>query len=246
MDVVCPQDIKAMALMDSETAMWHEWTSRAENSSLAPRPYVQPLVQYIAAQGHSVEKKRAAVGLVTQGAVTQTVLHEWGKVDSPNCLLCGEAGTPHHRLWMCKGLNQLRQTCRWTYQHLGAQASPESKLHTRGLMPEHVFAFRPVDDAMHCKPDEDGNVLFQRAAYTDGSLLSKHRRGGQCGWAVVGGAADARVISWGPMPAQLPVQKRILRAELWALLMALRSCMPPISIYVDCAGVVQGVQMGKA
>ena len=54
-----------------------------------------------------------------------------------------------------------------------------------------------------------------------------------------------QVAAWGSMPASLPVQKRILRAELWAILQALRHCSPPIQIHTDCAAVVQGLKRGS-
>ena len=49
----------------------------------------------------------------------------------------------------------------------------------------------------------------------------------------------------GSMPASLLVQKIILRAELWAVLQALRLCSPPIQIHTDCAAVIQGLKKGS-
>ena len=54
-----------------------------------------------------------------------------------------------------------------------------------------------------------------------------------------------QVVLYGPLPVTLPVHRRILRAEVWALLQLLRSCVPPITVYVDNASVVRGVEAGK-
>ncbi len=84
--------------------------------------------------------------------------------------------------------------------------------------------------------------MFEGTVGTDGSLTHKHKSGGKCGWAVVGNQNGQQVAAWGTMPASLPVQKRFLRAELWAVLQALRHCSPPIVIHTDCAAVVQGIK----
>eukprot|EP00973_Karenia_brevis_P040759 5641193-Karenia_brevis.AAC.1 len=63
--------------------MWQDWTSRAEYASLAPRPYIEPLAQYVKAKGSTAQKSAIASDLISRGAVTQSVLHDWGRVDSP-------------------------------------------------------------------------------------------------------------------------------------------------------------------
>ena len=73
-------------------------------------------------------------------------------------------------------------------------------------------------------PSVRGNS-FGRNLFVDGSLLSKYgAQGGQAGWAVaqVNETTHELVCSaHGAMPISLPVQRRIMRAELWALLQAL-------------------------
>ena len=86
---------------------------------------------------------------------------------------------------------------------------------------------------------------FEDIAGTDGSLKHKHRAGGQCGWAVTGMQGGDTLTAWGTMPADLPVQKRILRAELWAILQALRHSQPPLQVHTDCAIVLQLLKKGR-
>jgi len=88
-------------------------------------------------------------------------------------------------------------------------------------------------------------AFFEKDVATDGSLKHKHRAGGQCGWAVTGMQGGDTVTAWGAMPATLPVQKRILRAELWAILQALRHSQPPVHVHTDCAIVLQLLKKGR-
>ena len=52
-------------------------------------------------------------------------------------------------------------------------------------------------------------------------------------------------MAWGSMPASLPAHKRIQRAELWAILQALRHCSTPLTVHTDCANVLLLVLKGK-
>ena len=49
-----------------------------------------------------------------------------------------------------------------------------------------------------------------------------------------------QVIVWGPMPHELPVQRRIARAELYAVLVMLRNAHPPFTLWVDCQLISPG------
>ena len=109
----------------------------------------------------------------------------------------------------------------WTLQHRGEQADPDDLLWTRGLTvdPAAAWAFRPVDDivAQSFSNVNDTDDVITGTAFTDGSLQNKHRLGGQAGWSAVelnAEATRARIAYYGPLPVSLPVQRRILRAEL--------------------------------
>ena len=63
--------------------------------------------------------------------------------------------------------------------------------------------------------------------------------------ALADGEATVRSAVWGAMEHALPVQRRIARAELYAVLMVLRLCIPPVRVHTDCALVVRGVEAGR-
>ena len=50
---------------------------------------------------------------------------------------------------------------------------------------------------------------------------------------------------WGPLPHKLPVQRKIARAELHAVLVMLRNAQPPVTLWVDCQLIIDGVQAGQ-
>jgi len=49
----------------------------------------------------------------------------------------------------------------------------------------------------------------------------------------------------GPLPVQLPVQRTIKRAELWAFLHAMRYVVPPMVFHTDHKGILDGILRGK-
>lgn len=252
---VCPADVKAMVLLDSDAAMWASWTADPEYASLAPRPLIEPIAQFAAARtkGECNAAHRAAVNSVVQGGMwTQARLHESGAAGEAHCQLCGPGvlGTAHHRLYCCPGLRGPRLDSPQEMQHLGELASPDDLLWTRGLVadPSAGWCFRPVLEEIHYAGTQHDGGVISGEGFTDGSLIGKHRVGGKAGWAVaecLPGQNEARVLYFGPLPCTLPVQKRVLRAELWALLQILVVCLPPLRVHIDNATVVKGVQMGR-
>ena len=80
-------------------------------------------------------------------------------------------------------------------------------------------------------------------------LMCKHgAQGGQTGWAVaqVNEVTPEHVCSaHGAMPISLFGQRRIMRAELWALLQAVHLSEPGASFISDCAAVLQGLERGQ-
>ena len=242
---VCPQDIKAMVCLDSDAAMWASWTQQEQWTVFSPRPCIDPLVRFCASARRPLQSRMAAERLVTRGAKTQSVLHQWGHVDDAACRVCGQDGTPHHRFWHCVGHSKLRGCCNRTHQHVGAESRPSDLLFTRGLAREHGVPFLEVQESVRWQTSELDGAGLRGNVCTDGSLKHKHRSGGQCGWAAVSGHGSTPAVTWGCMPAKLPVHKRILRAELWAVLQALRHAVPPIAIHTDCAAVLLGVSRGR-
>ena len=95
----------------------------------------------------------------------------------------------------------------------------------------------------------DGNQheLLTGDVATDGSRKGTWANLGCTGWAAVvlkDGEATVLVSIWGAMEHSLPVQRRIARAELYAVLMAMRNCTPPLRVHTDCALILRGVEAG--
>lgn len=147
MDEVCPEDVRAMALLDSDAAMWDSWTRQAAYSALAHRPHVEPAARLVQTERRGWTAQQAsAVSSIEQGGVwTQSWLHEQGLADSPFCLHCRPpvVGTLRHRFWGCPGVRELRFQAPRTWQHMGEQASPEHLLWSQGLCrdPAAIYAF---------------------------------------------------------------------------------------------------------
>ena len=73
-------------------------------------------------------------------------------------------------------------------------------------------------------------------------------QGAQTGWAVaqINEATHELVCSvHGAMPISLPVQRRIMRAELWASLQSIILSEPGATFISDCAAVLRGLERGQ-
>jgi hypothetical protein len=92
------------------------------------------------------------------------------------------------------------------------------------------------------------DVLFTSDAATDGSRIGNWRELGRTGWAGVMLCNDSVQVAlalWGPLRVDLPVQRTIARAELYAVWKVLVNCVPPVRLHVDCGMVVDGVAKGR-
>ncbi len=267
---VCPRDVKEMAMADSDAAMWRQWTQQDEYKTLQPRTLVEPLQRVMRKKltdDWTAECRHAAAAAPQNAMWPQARMHEAGVAESDRCQLCGERGTAHHRLHICRGHRAARIASPVAFQHIAEQANPDELLWTRGLRPDPstAWSFRPVEESADVEWREGGEereaIAFSGDVCTDGSLKSKWRLGGQAGWGAVvlnpakhDGADEEEeeeaafghgIVLYGPLPVQLPVQRRILRAELWALWRVLLRAIPPLRIFIDNAAVVEGVGRGR-
>ena len=86
--------------------------------------------------------------------------------------------------------------------------------------------------------------MATRDVYTDGSVASGWWRATRAAWATVAIDAQGEVV-WTQQGVCGEPQASIYRAELTAVLETLRVAVPPLTIHVDNAAVVQGIQDGK-
>jgi hypothetical protein len=56
---------------------------------------------------------------------------------------------------------------------------------------------------------------------------------------------EAKVGQFGALPIDLPVQRKIKRAELWAFHQALCCILPPAVVHTDHMGIIQGLTKGR-
>ena len=255
---ICPRDVKAQAMVDSELALWKDWAGDSdERKELLPCPLLEPAIRANKrAQRRQQEAPatKAVLGVIQSGWWTQEVAHKAGISLSPFCLNCGPGvlGSAQHRLWACPAYRETRMNLPPTHQPQGQTATGDKLKWERGLMHDPVEKYTPGrthDGKIHVwiHPSVVGNSLGGKL-FVDGSLLCKYgSQGGQAGWAVtqIHETSHELVCSaHGAMPISLPVQRRILRAELWALWQAIILSELGATFVSDCATVLRGLERG--
>ena len=195
----------------------------------------------------------AAVGVIQSGWWTQEAAHKAGIAEH---LFLSEVWTRCVRLGAASivGLSSLPRDSHepssdssasgtdrdWEQTQVGERHDPVEK-HTPG---------RTHDGTIHVwiHPSVVGNS-FGGKFFVDGSLMCKYgSQRGQAGWAVteIHETSHELVCSaHGAMPISLPVQRRILRAELWALWQAVILSEPGATFVSDCATVLRGLERGS-
>ena len=97
-----------------------------------------------------------------------------------------------------------------------------------------------------CGGKEVGGFLFSGDVFSDGSVRVGFRKGHErAGWSSVMANDQGLVIGgvYGICAEYFPTS---LRAELWGVLQTLRRACPPVTIFVDNAGVVDGFARGRS
>ena len=154
-------------------------------------------------------------------------------------------GSAKHRLWACPAYRETRFDLPPTHQHQGETATDEVLKRERGEMHDPVENGSPGRTHGGTIPvwvnqSVVGSSLGGKL-FVDGFLFKHGAEGGQAGWAVaqIHEATHELVCSaHSAMPISLTVQRRIMRAELWALLQAviLSGAWPEV-VLGACGGV---------
>ena len=177
-----------------------------------------------------------------------------GATEHPFCLECEPAvlGSAQHRLWACPAYRETRMGLPPTHQHQGETATGDKLKWERGLMHDFVEKYTPGrthDGSIHVWMHLSvvGNS-FGGKLFVDVSLMCKHgAQGGQTGWTetqIHKTTHELVCSAHGAMPISLPVQRRILRAELWALWQAIILSEAGATFVSDSATVLRGLERG--
>ena len=136
-----------------------------------------------------------------------------------------------------------------THQHQGQTATRDTVKWERGLMHDPVEKYTPGrthDGTLHVwiHPSVVGNS-FGGKLFVDDSLMCKH--GSQSGQSSQIHETSHELVcsAHGATQISLPVQRRILRAELWALWQGIILSEPRATFISDCATVPEAWNEGR-
>ena len=244
---VAPREVQLLA----QRALMHK---EAGSSSLASRiggpPDLEPLKAFL----HTIRRTKAAESIRALGEGgwwTQSRLFEAGVagIEDDTCKACHDGkGTLYHRCCGCSSLAWLMDA---STKHRSILDTAQSAIHQGLPLFQHgVPHLRPPVAtppfvARWCGGVEVADFYFTGHAFTDGALSGGARKGSErSGWAAVAIDSHGLVIGgiYGTCPDYFPTS---LRAELWAVVQALRHCCPPLTLWVDNAGVVDGFAKGR-
>ncbi len=104
----------------------------------------------------------------------------------------------------------------------------------------------PCLEEVRWKLEAGQEPMFAGTAYTYGSRKGNTEHA-MDGWSAAGmDGMEPRVVAYGPLPTQLPVQRKIKRVDMWGFLQLLRFAQPPIRAVTDHLGILQGLERGEA
>jgi len=235
---------------------YDDWA--ADHSSLVGqvggRPFLEPLKQVMTAR-RTDSGVRASLRVMAEGGwPSQASLFKAGLADDPNCLLCKkEAGTLYHRLRKCQGTADIRQ-CKLASQAgmtgMGSAAEEEANpLFRRGIAVAPHRSPPPrwwEDFVLGPGEPEPEEFVFTGVAGSDGSLIdTRPVRARRAGWSAVATneEGELRFALFGVCPDRCPSAHR---ADIWGILMVLRSARFPLVLYTDHKSAVDAYGRGRA
>ncbi|CAK0796433.1 unnamed protein product [Prorocentrum cordatum] len=244
------QEIQHHVARTTEKQLQDEWVSQHGRQCGVTSIFLAP--------GRWTQAHRTRVrGLFCGGTWPQARLRASGVATDSTCRACGLApGTDRHRTFVCPVRQPHRDVVGGLHiQQRGANPWPgpgADALWGRGITADPadelgLWELASCDDWL-TEGNWDG--LATGDIYVDGSLqfgdYAPLRRGG---WSFTklkdNDEYDMDYVCYGPLPGAQWVQG-IMRAELYALLQALRVGTPPMRIFTDCQNVVDGAKAGPA
>ncbi len=167
-----------------------------------------------------------------------------GYAASPACSCGAEAACAWHMLAECKRVKRVRDEFRDQGIVKESQDRKWDPLFHRAVPARPLMPPDPVAATQYIGTPPSDKIIVGDA-YTDGALKGRCRRVLRAGWAfiVVHPGRGALWGSFGSLPERYPTS---LRAELTAILHALRAARGRINIYSDNAEAVLGFRMGRS
>ena len=244
---VAPKDVQLLATRD---LMHVEARASSLVSSVGGPPDLVPLRDFI--KGKRSSKVVAALRALGEGGWwTQERMYEanMSGVESNLCQVChGQVGTLYHRFCGCPGISELMEDSKGFGEVLGMARSAlhsDDPLFKTGVPVLQGTSKPPGLVTRWCGGRVTDDPTFTGDVFSDGSVVGGCRKGDErAGWAAVKADDQGKVVFgvYGTCPDFFPTS---LRAELWGVLQTLRHAMPPIIIWVDNAGVVDGFGKGR-
>ncbi|CAK0883269.1 unnamed protein product, partial [Prorocentrum cordatum] len=214
----CPMDVAALLKKDVQQQLWEAWTKAEERESLRPALLAAPAVAQLRARDSPKHAKNAAEKAFVSGSWTMSKLCQCNIAPTDICMACGESGgTPHHRYYKCPGIRELRLKAQPEWQ-TAAEQQEDNLPWTRGLVqhPEADWKFVGIDEGQYMHQAVEGDE-----DYIPGDIACDGSKPGYSDWAQTGWAAMSideegkpRCQMWGPLPYNLPVHRRVKRAEM--------------------------------
>ena len=211
-----------------------------------PVPWIWPIAATVrAARKAGWDKGAASLRSLAEGGwPLQQKLWIQGRAEHNWCKCKAAAGTLWHKLAVCQLSEQHRSVSGGLEGRKEGLAAPWDPLYSRGALA------RPKDPPIvpeltwHETAFEGVEKVATKCVYTDGSAFGKFWKATRAGWAFVVLDEEGR-WQWTARGTLAGPNCSSFRAELKALLEALRVTVGPVKIFIDNKAVVQGVKKGE-
>ncbi len=200
---------------------------------------------------HCTAADRSTAALIEGGWWTPSRLAAAGLREHPECAACAAApGTLFHRLGECPASQEERESARgcppWLLRK--ARAHLWDPLFARGVPALPRVPPPPPDQVQYvfADPEQRRQALVATGdVYTDGALSGRWRQIARGGWGVAVLRPDCDEVEWAMHGTCAEDYPSVIRAELKAVLQALRVALPPLCLHIDNAEVVEGLGRGR-
>ena len=225
--------------------LWRRGKFKTDKGHIVP--WIWPIASIVkAARRKGWEKAAASLRSLAEGGwPIQHKLWLEGKAAHNICRCREAAGTVWHKLTACRLSKEHREACCEEEDRKEWAAFTWNPMYSRGVPP------RPKDPPLvpahtwHEVSKEGVEKVATGRVYSDGSARGCFWRARRAGWAFVVLDEDGK-WKWTAKGTVDGPDCSSFRAELKALLEVLRVAVPPLKIFIDNKGVVDGIANGES